>query len=96
MSYLVAQPYVKVSREVTSIEQKDIEHERTLYLYHDKIVTAYREFPIDKVNDMSYRKFGTDNGLLYVHTDSGLFTYTVKTSTDDLIETFKKLKEVET
>ena len=40
MSYLVAQPYVKVSREVTSIEQKDIEHERTLYLYHDKIVRS--------------------------------------------------------
>lgn len=93
MSYLVAQPYVKVSREVTSIEQKDVEQERMLYLYRDKIVTAYREFSIDKVNDISYRRFGTNNGLLYVHTMSGLYTYTVKTSTDHLIETFKMLKE---
>ena len=93
MSYLVAQPYIKISREVTSIEQRDVEHERTLYLYHDKVVTAYREFPIEKVIDMSYRKFGTNNGLLYVHTTSGLYTYTVKTSTDHLIETFKMLKE---
>lgn len=93
MSYLVAQPYIKVLREVTSIEQKDVEHERTLYLYSDKIVTAYREFPIDKVIDMSYRKFGPDSGLLYVHTNSGLFTYTVRTSTDKLIDTFKRIKE---
>lgn len=93
MSYLAAQPYIKIIREVTSIEQKDVEHERTLYLYSDKVVTAHHEFPIQKVNDMSFRKFGADGGLLYLHTNSELHTYIVRTSTDKLIEAFKNLKQ---
>jgi hypothetical protein len=93
MSYLIAQPYIKVLREITSIEQKDVEHKRTLYLYPDKIVSAHREFPIEKVMDISFRKFGAEGGLLYIHTSSGLYTYIVRTSTDHLIEAFRRLKE---
>ncbi len=93
MSYLVAQPYIKIIREVTSIAQRDVEDERTLYLYPDKVVTAHHEFPIQKVNDMSFRKFGADGGLLYIHTNSELHTYIVRTPTDKLIEAFRNLKQ---
>jgi len=91
MSYLAAQPYSKIIREVTSIEQKDTEEKRTLYLYPDKVVSQHRKFPIEDVIDMSYRSFGKNNGLLYVHTRSGLFTYTVTTSTVEFINAYKKL-----
>lgn len=92
MRLIAKQPYIKIQREVTSIQQKDIEDERTLYLYEDKVVTAHREFPIENVTDISYRKFGVGAGLLYIHTLSGLFTYTVKTSTKEFINEFHKLK----
>ena len=93
MYLLAEQAYFKVQREVTSIQQKDVEYERTLYLYSDRIVTKYREFAIGDVMDISYRQFGPEAGLLYIHTRSGLFTYSVRTSTRAFIEAFKKQKE---
>lgn len=94
MGLLAEQQYFKVQREVSSIGQKDVEYERTLYLYSDKIVTYRREFAIQDVIEVSYRKFGHEGGLLYIHTESGLFTYTVKSSTDHFINTFRKHKEL--
>lgn len=91
MTYLAAQPYSKIIREVTSTEQKDTEEKRTLYLYPDKVISKHREFPIEDVIDMSYRSFGERNGLLYVHTRSGLFTYIVSTSTVAFIQAYKEL-----
>lgn len=90
MDYIASQPYIKIEREVTSIKQVDIEHERTLYLYPDRIVTKHREFPIEEVIDVSYRKFGQINGLIYIHTNSGLFSYTVKSSPNHFLKTYKE------
>ncbi|WP_188456296.1 hypothetical protein [Virgibacillus oceani] len=95
MHLIAEQPYFKVERQVNSIEQKDIEHARTLYLYHDKIVTKYREFPIQDVLDITYRSVGDDGGLLYLHTSSGLYTYTVKSSPKKFIEAFKEIGKTE-
>lgn len=89
MHLIAEQQYVKVQREVNSIEQKNIEYERVLYLYNDKIVTQHREFPIEEVLDISYRTFGKDGGLLYLHTVGGLFTYTVKESPQKFIAAFE-------
>lgn len=89
--YLIAeQPYIKVERETNSMEQLKVEHERTIYLYNDKIVTQHRVFPIEEVLDVSYRTFGKEGGLLYIHTDGGLFTYTVQTSPQKFIEAFEE------
>ncbi|RLL42710.1 hypothetical protein D8M04_14235 [Oceanobacillus piezotolerans] len=88
--YLIAkQPYVKVERIVRSIEQINIEHERTMYLYNEKIVTEHREFHIKDVMDMSYRIVGGKGGLLYLHTSNGVYSYTVKSSPNRFIEEFK-------
>ena len=89
--YLIAeQPYIKVEREINSTEQLKIERERVLYLYNDKIVTQHRTFPIDDVLDVSYRTFGKEGGLLYIHTVGGLFTYTVKTSPKKFIDAYER------
>lgn len=89
--YLIAQhPYFKVEREVSSIDQRNIEHERTIYLYTDKVVTQHRTFPISEVLDISYRTFGEAGGLLYIHTIGGLFSYTVKSSPQKFIEAFEE------
>lgn len=93
MCLLATQPYIKILREVTSTEQKDIEQERMIYLYENKMVTKHREFPIQEVIDVSYRKIDGQGkrGLLYIHTSGGLYAYTVKTSTKTFIDTFKRM-----
>ncbi|MFD1852063.1 hypothetical protein [Oceanobacillus bengalensis] len=88
--YLIAeQPYIKVERRVTSIEQVDIEHERTMYLYNEKIITKHREFPIKDILDMSYRLVGVKGGLLYLHTSKGVYSYIVKSSPEHFIQMYK-------
>lgn len=89
--YLIAeQPYFKVQREVSSIEQRDVEYERTIYMYNEKIVTQHREFSIENVLDMSYRVIGKEGGLLYLHTNKGVYSYTVKSSPQQFINAFKE------
>ncbi|WP_164670509.1 hypothetical protein [Virgibacillus doumboii] len=89
--YLIAEhPYFKVQREVSSIEQIDVEYERLIYLYNDRVITKYHEFPLSDVLDMSYRVFGTEGGLLYLHTVKGVYTYTVKSSPKHFIDAFKE------
>ena len=56
MSLIAQHPYIKTERKVTSIEQFEIEHDRIIYLYNDKVVTQNREFPIKDVMDFSYRE----------------------------------------
>lgn len=95
MNYIASQPYIKIEREVTSVQQIDKEHNRMLYLYADRIVTKHREFLIVDVIDVSYRGSGKQNGLLYIHTNSGLFSYTVKGSPNSFIKACQKHIEVD-
>lgn len=89
MDYIASQPYIKIERVVTSTEQIDTEHARTLYLYSDRIVTKHREFPIEEVINVSYRKNNQENGLLYIHTSSGLFSYTIKSTPEHFLKTYE-------
>ena len=88
MKPIAIQPYFKIRREVSSIEQRDIEEQRNLYLYDDKIITEHREFPMEQVLDVSYREFGKKGGLLYLHTLKGVFSYQVKSTPKSFIDAF--------
>ncbi|SHG59896.1 hypothetical protein [Ornithinibacillus halophilus] len=90
MDFIAKQPYVKMERQVSSIQQTDVEDERTLYLYKDRITTKYREFSIDEIMDISFRKLGEYGGILYLHTKQGVFPYTVKTSPQEFINLYRK------
>lgn len=92
MTLIAKQPYVKIQRKISSTHQEKIEEARMIYLYQDKVKTKHREFPLDHVLDVSYRKISGVSGLLYIHTNSGLFSYFVKTSTTHFIRAFKSLK----
>lgn len=89
---LAIQSYYKIHRKVTSIEQTTVVHERSMYLYEHKVTTQYREFPIDEVFDMSYRKMGAEGGFLYLHTKQGVYPYTVRADPNEFISAFKELK----
>ncbi|WP_405097824.1 hypothetical protein [Oceanobacillus sp. FSL H7-0719] len=91
---LAEQAYYKIIREVDSITQRNTEQKRVIYLYEDRIATKYREFHIDHVIDISYRFIGKQGGLLYLHTNKGLFSYPVKSSPEEFVKAFKGFKGI--
>lgn len=89
MGLIAQHPYIKVERKVTSIAQYEIEHDRIIYLYNEKVVTQHREFPMEQVMDFSYRAIANEGGILYLHTLQGVFTYNVKSSPEAFITAYK-------
>ena len=89
MDWIAVQPYIKVHRKVDGTEQIRIEEKRHLYMYPDKIVSKYHEFLIQDVLDITFKSYGENNGLLYLHTKSGLYSFTVEDSPQPFIDAFK-------
>ncbi|WP_121616087.1 hypothetical protein [Virgibacillus halodenitrificans] len=88
--YLIArQPYSKVERVISSAGQQHIKHQRMMYMYEEEIVTQYHTFPLEIVNDVSFRKINGSGGLLYLHTMKGVFTYMVAQPPYLFIQAFK-------
>jgi len=92
---LAIQKYIKVQREMDYInfKQKFIEEERNMYLYMDKIVTKHHEFPLNNIYDLSFKPFGKAGGILYIHTNNGVFTYNVDSDATEFINTFKQFQQ---
>lgn len=89
MKLIAQHPYVKVERKVLGLEQIEVEHSRTIYLYEEKVITEHREFPIHLVTDISFKPIASEGGILYLHTLRGLYTYQVKSSPEALIAAYK-------
>lgn len=89
MYLLAIQPYVKVHKQIIDAEIVYEEEEREIYLYHDRLITRHREFSTRDISDLSFRKMGDEGGLLYVHTNRGIFSYTVTSSPDSFIKAFR-------
>ncbi len=79
-----------MERVVTSLQQEDIKRERMLYLYSNKVITQRREFHIEDVLDFSYREISNQGGILYLHSLQGVYTYTVESSPEEFIQTFRE------
>lgn len=94
MNYLAEQPYYKVEREICGTELLTTVHERMMVLYDKKIVTKHHEFQIHDVFDISFRRLGGSEGLLYLHTKFGVYSYHLRSDPQLFIEvyqnTFKK------
>jgi hypothetical protein len=88
---IATHPYYKIDREISHSGQQVVNHDRIMYLYLTKVMTEYREFLIEDVYDMSYRRIGEEEGILYLHTKQGLFPYNVRTDPTGFIKEFKKL-----
>jgi hypothetical protein len=83
--------YYKIHREVLNSKQETVKEYRKLYLYKDRIVTKYREFKVEEVFDISYKAIGKEEGFLYLHTNQGVFSYTLSIDPKSFIEAYKKL-----
>ncbi|WP_054939819.1 hypothetical protein [Paenibacillus ihuae] len=88
---IAIQAYYKVERIVSADNLETIIHRRALCLYPTRIVSAYREFLIDEIFDISFRDLGQGHGVLYLHTKQGVFPYTVETAVELFISEVKRL-----
>lgn len=92
MRLIAMQPYQKVIREFDRISQQIRVEDREMVLYEEKIQTQHREFSIDQVWDITFRKMGSSGeGLMYLHTTKGVFPYTVSDHPESFIASFKQL-----
>lgn len=88
---IATQPYYKIERSVTAGNLETIIHQRSLCLYPDRIVSAYREFLIKEIYDISFRDLGQGHGVLYLHTKQGVFPYTLEADAELFISEVKRL-----
>ncbi|CAM4513338.1 hypothetical protein FHS16_006060 [Paenibacillus endophyticus] len=89
MKWIAEMPYYKVGREIIGNEQITVVNERFIQLYPDKITTRYHEFLIRELFDISYRRLGSEEGFLYLHTKHGIFSYSIKTDPTGFIKVVK-------
>ncbi|AIQ46570.1 hypothetical protein R70723_12325 [Paenibacillus sp. FSL R7-0273] len=88
---IATQPYYKVERIVAADSIETIIHQRSLCLYSDRIETAYREFQLAEIFDISFRDLGQGQGVLYLHTKQGVYAYPVETAAEPFITEVKRL-----
>lgn len=93
MTIIAEQPYYKIKRIMTETEQKTVKEHRKLKLYDDHIQTRHRSFLLSDVHDLSYRSLGEEGGLLFLHTNHGVYSYTVAQDPSRFLHAFQLCKE---
>jgi hypothetical protein len=83
--------YSRIERFVEWHEQKYIKSIHSITVYADKVSTSTNTFGIENVYDISYKPFSGSKGLLYLHTNQGVFTYEIENDPSNFIHAFKKL-----
>ncbi|QTD41316.1 hypothetical protein [Sporosarcina sp. Te-1] len=84
--------FYKVERSVEWFEQKQQHSVHVIQLFGAKICTPSHTFALSHVHDVSYRPFSNGNGLFYLHTNQGLFTFEVKTDPTHFMTAYRKLR----
>lgn len=87
---ICSQPYAIIERKIIENKLHIIKERSFIDLYRDKIATNNNVFHIKDVHDISYRK-GIVNGILYLHTNQGVFPFKVLCDPSRFIEEYRKL-----
>lgn len=85
--------YLTVKRKIKDNEQIFEEKEELLRIYTDRITTASDRFLIEDVLDISFRSFSNQNGLLYLHTTRGVYSYRTSQQPEKLMKIYNELKK---
>ncbi|WP_342526183.1 hypothetical protein MKY84_11680 [Chryseomicrobium sp. FSL W7-1435] len=71
--------YYQVHREIDFyLMQRNQETENFLHVTDIGVSCAIRKYTWHQVYDISYKPFSSGEGLLYLHTYQGMFSYRVK------------------
>jgi hypothetical protein len=90
MNILCTQSFIRTSSQIKNNEKKYFEEQLTIHLYENSIVTDSQTFMLKDVYDVSYKPLSATYGFLYLHTNKGVFTFTVKESPRHFIEEVKQ------
>ena len=93
MSIISIIPYTYVERKIKRTQKVTIQHSKDMCLYADSIETQNDCFHIDDVFDISYKCVSKDSGFLYLHTNQGMFAYTIQTDPAAFITAYKDIKK---
>lgn len=85
--------YTVVEREIDYFYQlqKYASHHELTVTPHT-VTTAKAEFKIHEVLDVSYKPFSSEAGILYLHTNQGVFPFNIHSNPQAFIETFRSFK----
>ncbi|MHA7967680.1 hypothetical protein ACX93W_26560 [Paenibacillus sp. CAU 1782] len=83
------QPYIHLERKITNNEQVTLTTHHQIIIYPSRIVTHHHVFQMNEVHDMSYRQFGEKGGILYLHTNRGVYPFHVESAPISLIKAYK-------
>lgn len=92
MEIKFSQTYVKVIRRIQNNQQLFIQTKDQINLYEDRIETGTQSFLLKDVFDVSFKSLSSKNGFLYLHTNQGVFMYTVESNPSLFITMFKSIK----
>lgn len=93
MSIISMIPYTYVERKIKRTQKVTIQHSKDICLYADSIETQNDRFHIDDVFDISYKCVSKNSSFLYLHTNQGMFAYTIHTDPADFIAAYKDIKK---
>ncbi|MRX70771.1 hypothetical protein GJU40_01140 [Bacillus lacus] len=91
---IASQSYIKVIRKMEWNRQLFEEVELRIELYEDKIVTGANSFRLQDVFDVSFKYSDASYGFLYLHTNQGVFPYTVKNVPHDFIFHYQETRKL--
>lgn len=64
----------------------------SITLTRKEIITHLERFPLHIVLDISYKPFSGGSGIVYLHTNKGVFPYVTTDDTTEFINSFFQLK----
>ena len=85
--------YIEIERQIDFyFQMKQIEKQFELQLTMDGIISERHKFKLQHVYDVSHKPFSFGGGLLYLHTNQGVFSFQIQENPLNFIQGFKSLK----
>jgi len=85
--------YTLVERKIDYHYQlQKIATKHELVVTKDEVITATTAFGLHQVLDVSYKPFSSEAGILYLHTNQGVFPFHIHSNPSTFIETFLLFK----
>ena len=86
--------YIEIERQIDFyFQMQQIEKQLEIEMTIEGIRTAEKSFELQHVHDISYKPFSFGAGMLYLHTNQGVFSFNVQENPEIFIEGFRSLKK---
>lgn len=85
--------YTEVERKIDLYYQmQKITTHHELTVSHQTVTSAKAEFTLSQVLDISYKPFSSEAGILYLHTNQGVFPFNIHSNPQTFINAFRSFK----